>query len=168
MKQKVLIAAGQSVFEFEGEITEFNDSYLVLKAKHGDVYIERKFLVFIQFLDEEPEVKAERVKSPEVDMAAKFINKRLRHDPVDEILEEKFVPPSQLTDDDDAEVMRNIVSGKHMWNDTAITNATDLQQAVKTAMENEDHDFSMGMGSSKYKDPAQIVLGMKNANNKKS
>lgn len=176
MTQKVMIAAGSQCFEFDGEITEIEQDYLILKGKHGDIYIERKYLVFIQYMNE-PETEEEVIqpqpqqKPPKVDAAAKFINKQLKYDPLDEhltkVVEYNAVPPSQLPDDDDFEVMQNVSSGKHMWNDTPITNAPDLKQAVKAAMENEEYDFSMGMGGAKYKSPAQTILGMKNANSKK-
>lgn len=252
MTQKVMLAAASQCFEFDGEITEIEQDYIVLKGKHGDILIERKYLVFIQYLEDEKPVNTElpkpahiccpwcstrhvdigewetrphhkhlcltckkifrvegengeyfygvssdyEAKSPNFDAAAKFISKRLKHDPVNEELEQKFIPPSQLPDgespedfrqrfnakqeiepdyetaspfldDDDEEIMKNVASGKHMWNDTAITNAPDLRQAIKTAMKNEDQDFSMGMGGSKYKNPAQTILGMKNAGTKK-
>lgn len=225
MTQKVMIAAGAQCFEFDGEITEVEQDHMILKGKHGDIYIERKHVVFIQYLNDEgdktpqpaaiccpwcftrhidvgewetrphhkhlcltckklfrvegengeyfygiPDEQHEPQKTPQVDAAAKFISKRLRHDPMEAMLEEKLVPPSQFPDDDyddSAEIMRNVSTGQHMWNNTAITRAPDLQQAVKVAMKNEDHDFSMGAGGSTYKDPAQTILGMKNANSKK-
>ncbi len=92
MKQKIMICAGQQCFEFDGEITEIEEDYLILKANHGDIYVERKYLVFIQYLNEEEEKPAEKpVKSPEVDAAAKFITKRLKHDPLSEKLEQVFI-----------------------------------------------------------------------------
>jgi len=221
-----MVSAGSQCFEFDGEITEVDQGHIILKAKHGDIYIERKYVVFIQYLNQEPnssppvpahiycpwcnaqhidvgqwetrphhkhlclacdklfrvegengeyfygipsqETQELPPKTSQTDAAARFINKRLKHDPINDMLEEKLIPPSQFPDnDDDAEVIKNLTSGQHMWNDTAITRAPDLQQAIKTAMENEEHDFSMGFGSSRYKDPAQTILGMKNGNPKK-
>lgn len=172
MKHKVMIAAGSQCFEFDGRIVEMDEESIILEAKHGDIYIERKYLVFIQYLNEEEDLPPKELPKPaRVDAAAKFINKQLKYDPVDEhvtkVVEYSAVPPSQLPDEDDMEVMRNVASDKHMWRDTPITNAEDLQHAVKAAMENEEHDFSMGMGGGKYKNPAQTILGMKNANSKK-
>lgn len=172
MKQKVMIAAGSQCFEFEGEIVEIENDYLILKAKHGDIYIERKFLVFIQYLhDEEPMPVVEKVK-PQVDAAAKFINTRLRHDPVDEMLQSKFVPPSQLPDeqpwcdyDEDEEAARNVYGAIH--GETPVTKTNNLKDAVKAAM-GTDTDFAMGMSGGKYKDPAQTILGMKNGSSKKN
>lgn len=175
MKHKVMIAAGAQCFEFDGTILEMDEESIILEAKHGDIYIERKYLVFIQYLNEKEEEvvpqEYQSTKPVKVDAAAKFINKQLKYDPVEErvtkAVEYSAVPPSQLPDEDDLEVMRNVASDKHMWRDTPITNAEDLQHAVKAAMENEEHDFSMGMGGGKYKNPAQTILGMKNANSKK-
>lgn len=177
MKQKVMISAGSQAFEFEGEIMEFGQDYIILKAKHGDIFIERKYLVFIQFLDDEEIVPSrpapvETPKAPKVDAAAKFISKRLKHDPVGEKLEERFelVPLSQLPDeltDEELEVAKNVYGAVHGL-DNPVTKASSLKQALKTAMQNEDVDFSMGMSGGKYQNPAQTILGMKNANNKKS
>lgn len=171
MKQKVMISAGQHAFEFEGEILELEDSYLVLRAKHGDIYIERKYVVFIQFLNEEEKVvesKPQNVKNAKADHAARFVKSRLRQDPLEEKLEEKLVPPSQfpddewdpayvLHDDEDAEVAKNVLGAIQQH---PITKATNLRQAVKNAM-STDEDFSMGMGNVEYKTPLQTVLGMK-------
>jgi len=169
MKQKVMISAGSQAFEFEGEIMELTPEYIVLKAKHGDIFIERKYLVFIQFLEEEVEAPPPPVtiRKPEVDAAARFVNKRLKHDPLDEML---FVPPSQLPDemsDEDLEIVKNTYGAVHGL-DNPVTKAANLRQAVKTAMQNENVDFSMGMSGGKYQNPAQTILGMKNAGNKKS
>jgi hypothetical protein len=171
MKQKVLVCAGSSAFEFEGEILELEPDYLVLRANHGDIYIERKYLVFIQFLNEEKEpdpapVPVRQPKPPQVDAAARFVNKRLKHDPVDETFEELIMPPSQLRDDDDGETVRQIerLYGKPH----PVTQPENLADAVRSAMSGGDEDFSMGTGGSQYNNPAQTILGRKNANNKKS
>lgn len=163
-----MISAGAQCFEFEGEIIEMEDDYIILKAKHGDIYIERRYLVFIQYLNdvEEEFIQQEVIKTPKIDAAAKFISKRLRHDPMDKILEEKFVPLSQLPDDCDDEVLRNVYGAVH--GKTPITKANNLKDAIQTAMKNPDSDFSMGMSGGKYHNPAQTVLGIKNASNKKS
>lgn len=169
VKQKIMIAAGAQCFEFEGEIIELEDDYIVLRAKHGDIYIERKYLVFIQYLNEEKETVQQEVATPKSDAAAKFISERLNHlryDPVKERLEEKFFPPSQLPDDDDEEVTRNIYGAAHL--ETPITRSSNLKDAVKTAMQNVDTDFSMGASGGKYQNPAQTILGIKNASHKKS
>ncbi len=162
-----MISAGAQCFEFEGEIVELEDDYIILKAKHGDIYIERKYLVFIQFLEETKEELVQSEKMPKPDAAAKFVNTRLKHDPVSEMLEEKFIPPSQLPDDafDDDEVTRNVYGAVHT--ETPVTKANNLRDAVKTAM-NSDTDFSMGGSGGKYQDPVQTILRMKHANNKKS
>lgn len=169
-----MIAAGSQCFEFEGEIIEIENDYLILKAKHGDIYIERKFLVFIQYLYDEEPVPAvvEKVKPPQVDAAARFINARLKHDPVDEMLQTKFVPPSQLPDEseyeyfesDEDEITKNIYGAVH--GETPVTKTNNLKDAVKAAM-NTDTDFAMGMSGGKYKSPAQTILGMKNGSPKK-
>ena len=179
MKQKVMISVGSTAVEFEGEILEFEPDYLVLRAKHGDIYIERKYLVFIQFLNEEPapQQHPEKPVEPRTDAAAKFVSKRLKHDPLDEQFE-RIVPPSQFPDDDilsdpdteideDMEAIKNI-HGAFYGQDNPITKAANLRQAVKTAMNNDDENFSMGMGNVEYKSPAQIILGKKNESNKKS
>jgi hypothetical protein len=188
MKHNIVIAAGQQVFEFEGEILEFEDEHILLRAKRGDIYIERKYLVFLQALNEEvsedtmddtPDVIEEQaeplpivVRPPKVDQAARFIQQRLRKDPLNEKLEAKLVPPSQFPDDnndyvnEDEEAAKNILGQLHP-NHPAVK-ATNLRQAAKSIMANEREDFSMGMGNIEYKNPLQTILGMKNASNKKT
>lgn len=176
-----MISAGQHVFEFEGEILELEADYLILRAKHGDIYIERKYLVFIQYLNEEQEEREPppppvAAKSPRVDNAAKFIKSRLRQDPLEERLVEKLIPPSQYADDEwdeayvlsdseDTEVAKNILSAIHGQQSPA--KATNLRQAIKEAMSTEE-DFSMGGGNVEYKSPLQTILGMANAGTKKN
>ena len=112
MKQKVVICAGTNSYEFEGEITEFTESHIVLKATRGEFYIERKYLVFIQFLsDEVEEEKIEATRRPiekrtpsrhdKIDKTVRFINKQLKRDPLEEKIWQKLVPPSQLPDDEE-------------------------------------------------------------------
>lgn len=191
MKHKVVVNAGSNSFEFEGQILEIEEDYLILKAKHGDVYIERKFLVFIQFLDEEVEVKEApekqtpkpvAVRSPKVDHAARFLKQKLQEDPLEQRLAQKLIPPSQFPDDEeyiqpttyqfqdevdeDLEAVKNVL-GAVRGVDNPITKAANLKQAIKAAMDNDD--FSMGgVGSIEYKDPLQTIMGMKNANRKKA
>lgn len=194
MKHNIVIAAGSQVFEFEGEIVELEDEHILLRAKRGDIYIERKYLVFIQMLNEEvveepapaPEIIVEQpeplpvvVRSPKVDQAARFIKQRLRKDPLEDKLIEKLVPPSQFpddadddyvmeeTDEEDLEAMKNVVAAFHGPNHP-IAKATNLQQAVKAAMQNTDKDLSMNMGNVEYKNPLQTILGMSNAGTKKT
>ena len=178
-----MVSAGSQCFEFDGEITEIGPEYIILNAKHGEIYIERKYLVFIQYLKEEKEEPEEELVSPNTkpkpDAAARFVQARriqqeLKRDPLDDVLEEKFVPPSQLPDnafEDDDEVMKNVMSAvqgpdRPPLRHPKLVAKDNLQQAVKAAMQNED--FSMGAGGVQYKSPAQTILGMKNANNKKS
>lgn len=174
MKQKIMISAGTQCFEFDGEITEIENDYIVLKAKHGDIYIERKYLVFIQYLndkdDEEELISPEMPKAPKVDAAAKFINKRLRHDPVDKILEEKFVPPSQLPDDNYDEDYEATVQAERLYGKPhPITQPENLADAIKVTMRGGSEDLSMSFGGAgKHHNPLQTILGMKNASNKKS
>lgn len=193
MKQKVMISAGNQAFEFEGEITTFNDDYIIIDAKHGEIFIERKYLVFIQFLNEDNELVRENnvkpiepqplvVKKQKPDEMVKLINKRLKHDPLELKLEEKLVPPSQFPDyivdevekvvsseyiDEDMEAAKNIMGYAHGV-DHPVVKATSLKQAVKNAMNNDDEDFVMGSGSIEFKTPLQTVLEMKNANTKKN
>lgn len=171
-----MICAGNSNFEFDGEITEMTDDHLVLKAKHGDIFIERKYLVFIQFLEDElekpvPEVEAPQVKQkdPRIDAAVKFVNKRFKKDPLEEKLTAKLIPPSQYPDEfeeyippdideDDLEVIRKV-------NGMPTPPPKDFKAAIKAAMSNED--FSMD-GSAEYANTLKTVLGIKNAGYKKT
>jgi hypothetical protein len=169
MKHKVVIAVADKVFEFEGQIVEFDPDYLLLQAKHGEVYIERKHLVFIQFLDEEP-VTQETMqpsmspKNVKNDNAARLIKQRLKQDPLKEKLE-KLIPPSQLPEtmleysdpEDDAEVIRNVYGLNN-------SKTTNLQHAVKIAMDSDD-DFSMD-NNVKYRTPSQLLTGIKDARKK--
>lgn len=184
MKHHVVIAAGGQAFEFEGEITELEEDYIILQAKRGEIYIERKHLVFIQTLNEEVEIKDEIIpevplpivaRSSKVDQAARFVNKRLKQDPLEQKLVGKMIPPSQFPDDgndpiievdEDEEAMSNVMAAYH-GPDNPLTRATNLRQAAQIAMKTED-DFSMGMGGIEYKSPLQMVLGLKNAGNKKT
>ncbi len=189
MKQKVVIIAGDNVFEFIGEILELEDTHILLKAKHGDIYIERKYLVFIQMLNDDeavevtkPEVIMEQseplpvvIRSPKVDQAARFINQRLKKDPLSDKVDIKLVPPSQFPDayeeevameEEDVEAMRNASAAFHGPNHP-ITKENNLKQAIKAAMET-DKDLSMGMGNVKYHNPLQTIMGMSNAIGKKT
>lgn len=167
-KQKVVVSAGNSTYEFEGELLEITDEYLVLKAKHGDIYIERRYLVFIQYMNDialETEAQIDvPTKSLKNDAAAKFLNKRLRHDPLNQVLHEKFTPMSQLSDDEDNdEVMKNIYSSVNR--EPFVPN--NLKDAINVAMKSTDDELSFNGDGISYQNPAQTILGKHNANIKK-
>lgn len=171
--QKVMISAGSSTFEFTGEILELEQEYLILKAAHGDIYIERKYLVFIQFLNQPDEQKKIEQKvipasfTPQkIDAAAKLLNKQLKYDPFDIKIENDLIPPSQLPDSNEEEFVSGNEQYTHSKN--TINRPTDLTQAIRDAMlkVNEDEEFSMGPVN--YKTPLQTILGNKNADPKKT
>ncbi len=181
MKHNVVVAAGTQVFEFDGEILELEDTHILLRAKRGDIYIERKYLVFIQTLNEEvmdEKLYAEQINEPEkspmpvivrnpkIDPAAKFIKQRLKQDPFEHIFEEKIIPPSQFPDhEEDMEAMKNVAGAFHGPNHP-LNKATNLQEAIKVAMNNANKEVSLSMGSVEYKNPLQTVLGMTNGSKK--
>jgi hypothetical protein len=186
MKHKIVIATNTQSFEFEGEIVEFEPEHIILKAKHGDIFIERKYLVFIQSINEEVLAVEDIEPAPlpviarvnKTDQAAKFIKQRLKSDPLEQRLMDKLVPPSQFPDyydaddeleqivngaeEDDIEVMRNTTMAVHGPNHPLVK-AGNLQQAIKASM--SDNNFSMG-GDVKYNSPLQSVIGMSNATKK--
>lgn len=185
MKHKVVISAGGQAFEFNGQIMELEEDFIVLKADKGDIYIERQYLVFIQFLEDTEEIKLKEsvepkpiaLRSNKNEKAARFLKQRLSQDPLNKIIEEKLIPPSQFPDDEeyiepsynyqqqpevdeDMEAMKNVI-GHAAGPDHPFVKATNLRQAAKIAMQNEDTDFSMGNGSVEYKSPLQVIMGLK-------
>jgi hypothetical protein len=185
--QEVVISAGNNSFSFKGEILEMDDEHIILRADKGDIYIERKYLVFIQILNEEPApIKKEQKiinspasNPPHSDKAAQFIKQRLKYDPVAQKMDEpRLVPPSQLPDqfekdiqkvndleevDEDAEALANVYSA--FYGPNPVSEACSLKQAVKAAM-GQENEFQMG--STNFKTPLQTILSMNNANTKKT
>ena len=166
MLQKILISAGNQAFEFEGQILDINDDFLLVKIKNGEVYIERKYLVFIQFLDDEEVVPKEVNDKPvsknaKTNDMARFINQRLKHDP----LNQKLVPMSQLPDNlleetevgrdyEDLEAEKNILIATYGPDHPAVK-ANNLKQAAQAAMNNTE--FSMGP-EIECRNPLQTIL----------
>ena len=188
MKQKVVISLGQQIFEFDGEILEFNDDFLTIKTAKSEVYIERKYVAFIQFLNEETEEPVVVEQKPQKPMpqklrdSIKFVNKRIKNDPIDERLRQRIIPPSQLPDnenehlnldfDEDDEAATTVLEQIYGPNHPIVRAAREKQElsfkdSIKEAMNNTDNDFSMG-DSVKYKSPLQMVLGLNNASGKKT
>lgn len=192
MIQKIMICVGNNSFEFDGQITKFEDDYIILKAKHGDIYIERKYLAFIQFLEEPAAVELKIPATPKAvskniksDSAARFIQRKLKKDPLDEMLEMKMVPPSQYPDDnsiieDIEEVQPSDIDMEYDINGDEMPylltqqksptlekksiKSDNLADAIKEVMNNNDGDFSMG--GVEYKSPLQTIMGLGNAGKK--
>lgn len=178
MKQKIVICAGGQVFEFIGRIIEQNEDYIIIDAKLGDIYIERKYLVFIQFLkEEESETAHQQQKSPQKQQErgiAKIIKQRLREDPLAQRLQEKTqsIPPSQLPDDfilpeneEDIEVVNKCYSSVY-GPSHPVVQATNLTQAIRTAM-SSDEETTFSTDNVEYSSPLNTLLG-NNANTKKT
>lgn len=157
MIHKVVISTPQQAFEFIGEIVEFTDEYILLKASQGDIYVERKYLVFVQYINEEEAIPAPVVRPQKIEQVEKAPKKPLKI---------RLVPPSQLPDDDEdiyygttyddqddnMEVLKNVLAG--------YGTDSNLKDAAKAVMSNEDEEFAVG--GVKYQSPLQTVLGLKN------
>lgn len=188
MKQKVVISLGQQIFEFEGEILDFNENFLIIKTAKSEVYIERKYVAFIQFFDEEVEAPPVVMEKPQtlipqkLNNSIKFINKKLKMDPIDERLRQRMIPPSQLPDDENEQISEDfdnddeaalvVLEQTYGLNHPVVKSAREKQElsfkaSIREAMSNTDNDFSMG-NSIKYKSPLQVILGLNNASGKKT
>lgn len=166
MKHKVVIAVAQQIFEFEGLITEITDDTIVIQARHGNIYLERKYLVFMQEINEE--IKQETItktnqEKVKVDQAAKFIKKQLRYDPLKEKLDVQENELIQKMDrneyiNDDLEVEKNVV-GHNFGPNHPLVKEISLEQAVRSTMNNDEFT----MRGNEYSSPLQTIMGLKNA-----
>jgi hypothetical protein len=179
MKHKIVITVAQQVFEFEGLIREMTDNDIILEAEHGDIFIERKYLVFIQELKAAepiakpplPQKASPIIDKPRIDAAARFVNRQLKHDPLDERLSQKVVHPAEMPDslddleiDEDTEAVKNII-GHNFGADHPFVQEVTLKQAIRGAMSNTMDDFTVE--GPEYRTPLQTVMGMKNVGSKK-
>lgn len=166
MKHKVIIEVGTVVFEFIGNITKFEPDYILMTTTSGDVYIERRHLAFIEFINKIPKQtpihKTKKVASvdPEHFVKEKIRNHNMENNLTDGI-ENEFL--DDFTDND--EVVKNVmahVGGKNH----PIAQELSLKQAIRGVMSNEEleEDFSMNFGS-KTSTPSELILG-KHANKK--
>ena len=126
MKHKVIVSAGSQVFELLGEITEIDAEHIYMTAKDGDLYVDRRYVVFVQFLKEEV-VRPNPVQpSPtvlrdnKVADAERLLKARLREDPLKAKLEQKLVPLSQLSDDVPEEEMISPTPNHSLFRDEPI------------------------------------------------
>lgn len=152
-KFKIMVSCGNTIFEFIGDISSLDEDNVVVELENSSVSINRRFVAFIQTIEEiiPPPVKEEYI-APRKDAMKDFITSKLRHDPY----EEAIVPPSQLPNNlsDNDEEARRIAS---RINNRPLPN--NLAEVIQQSMTEEEFS-TIGQGQTKYRSPFETIMNI--------